>query len=399
MRERPTNPRRLALFESGFRPFFLLAGLDALANMVLWLTVHSHPDLWPTRAIPAMYWHAHEMLFGFAAAAIAGFLLTAVPNWTGRSAYRGSVLWLLTASWLGGRIAMLPFVPLPFWARLAAVLSFFPALALTVAPALLKARKFRNLPFILLLLLLFGAELCFQAGLGTSPELGQHIGLYAGLDIVLVMVVIIGGRIIPNFTRGALNGQGATAQVKSRAWIERGAILSLLLMVVLDMALPLSKASGAATLATALFQALRFSQWQGHRTLGNPLLWVLHLGYGWLIVALGLKAGALLLGATIAQYWLHALTVGVLGTMILAVMSRAALGHSGRPLVAAKPMSLSYLLVSAAGIARVFAPSLFPEHYDHIILFSGGLWIAAFAIYLTIYVPILLQPRRDGKAG
>lgn len=399
MSDRRPSRWHFTLFESGFRPFFLLAGMDALANMALWMAVYSHPDIWPARSIPAMYWHAHEMLFGFAAAAVAGFLLTAVPNWTGRPAYRGPALWLLTASWLGGRIAMLPFVPLPPLARMAIILSFFPALALTVAPALLQARKFKNIPFVGLLLLLFGADVCFQEGWGTSPELGQHIGLYAGLDIVLVMVVIIGGRIIPNFTRGALAKQGVAAEVQSRTWIERGAILSLLLMVVLDMALPLSKASGAATLATALFQVLRLSQWQGHRTLREPLLWVLHLGYGWLIIALGLKAAALLFDAAIAQHWLHALTVGALGTMILAVMSRAALGHSGRPLVAAKPMSISYLLVSAAAIARVLGPSLFPESYDHVILLSGGLWMAAFAIYLTIYVPILLQPRRDGKAG
>lgn len=391
--------RGLAIFEAGFRPFFLLAGLDSLVNMALWLAVYFHPQIWPADAIPAMYWHAHEMLFGFAGAAIAGFLLTAVPNWTGRPPYRGPVLWLLTASWIGGRIVMLPFFAQPSLAGLAISLSFFPALALTIAPALLQARKYRNLPFLVLLLLLFSADLCFQKGFGGAPELGQHIGLYAALDIVMVMIVIIGGRIVPIFTRNSLTKWGVSAPVLSRTWLERGAILSLLLMIVLDMSLPLSTASGVATLVAAIFQAMRFGQWQSHHTLRDPLLWVLHLGYAWLVAALALKAGALLSGAVIAEKWLHAFTVGSIGTMILAVMSRAALGHSGRPLVAPWPMSISYLLLSLAAIIRVFGPMVFPSRYDQIVGISGVLWILAFAIYLWIYTPIFLTPRRDGKPG
>ena len=394
---RPHN-RGLALFEAGFRPFFLLAGIDSLANMILWLAAFFHPQIWPADAIPAMYWHAHEMLFGFAGAAIAGFLLTAVPNWTGQAPYRGPVLWLLTGLWIGGRIVMLPFFAQSSLG-LVISLSFFPALALTVAPALLRARKYRNLPFLVLLLLLFSADLCFQKGFGGAPELGQHIGLYAALDIIMAMIVIIGGRIVPSFTRNSLIKWGVATEVASRTWLERGAILSLLLMVALDMSMPLSTASGVATLVAAIFQAMRFSQWQGHHTLRDPLLWVLHLGYAWLVVALALKAGALLAGAVIAEKWLHAFTVGGIGTMILAVMSRAALGHSGRPLVAPRPMALSYLLLTLAAIVRVFAPVLFPGRYDQIVGISGALWILAFAIYLWIYTPILLTPRRDGKPG
>jgi uncharacterized protein involved in response to NO len=390
--------RGWALFEAGFRPFFLLAGLDGLANMILWLAAYFHPHIWPADAIPAMYWHAHEMLFGFAGAAIAGFLLTAVPNWTGRVPYRGPVLWLLTGLWIGGRIVMLP-VFAQSSLGLVISLSFFPALALTVAPALLRARKYRNLPFLVLLLLLFSADLFFQKGFGGAPELGQHIGLYAALDIIMVMIVIIGGRIVPNFTHNSLVKWGVPTAVASRTWLERGAILSLLLMVVLDMSMPLSTASGMATLVAAIFQAMRFSQWQGHYTLRDPLLWVLHLGYAWLVVALALKAGTLLAGAVIAERWLHAFTVGGIGTMILAVMSRAALGHSGRPLVAPQPMAISYLLLSLAAIIRVFGPAVFPSRYDQIVGISGALWILAFAIYLWIYAPILLTPRRDGKPG
>jgi uncharacterized protein involved in response to NO len=386
-------------FEAGFRPFFLFAGLDSLVSMAVWLWAYFHPERWPVQAVPAMYWHAHEMLFGFAAAAIGGFLLTAVPNWTGRSPYRGPVLWLLTGLWLGGRLAMLPFPILPPAAGAVLALSFFPALALTVAPALLRARKYRNLPFLGLLLLLFAADLCFQGGFGLAPDLGQHLGLYGALEIVILMIAIIGGRIIPAFTRNTLAKWGVAAPVHSRPWIERGAILSLLLMAALDMSLPMSRISGAASLLAALFQAIRLSQWQGHRTLRDPLLWVLHLGYAWLVLGLALKALALLQGVAMADKWLHALTAGAMGTMILAVMSRAALGHSGRQLVAPGPMAVSFILVSAAAVTRVFLPAVFPGRYDHVIAVSGAAWIAAYAIYLWVYTPILLQPRQDGKPG
>lgn len=391
--------RRFALFEGGFRPFFLLAGLDALINMAIWLTIYFHPESWPAGAIPAVYWHAHEMLFGFAAAAIGGFLLTAVPNWTGRPPYRGFLLGLLTALWLVGRIVVLPFFHFTPVVTAVGDLAFFPILAVVLTLALLRAGKFRNLPLVGLLLLLFVANLCFHLGLGGSPELGEHIGLYAAIDIIIVIIAIIGGRIIPSFTRNALVKQGVQAPVQSRAVIERAAIASILLMVVLDMALPLSRTSGAVSLLAAALQAVRLGQWQGHRTWREPLLWVLHLGYGWLVLALFLKAGSVLFDMAIAAKWIHAVTVGAFTTMILAVMTRASLGHTGRPLEAPKPIAAVYLLVSLTAAIRVFGPVLCPQWYDVIVGTAGGLWITAFAVYLWIYAPILIRPRRDGKPG
>jgi uncharacterized protein involved in response to NO len=389
----------VALFESGFRPFFLLAGLDAPANMILWLAVYFHPEVWPADAIPAAYWHAHEMLFGFAGAAIGGFMLTAVPNWTGRPPYRGAILYLITAIWLAGRIVMLPFLHVAAPIAAAIDLAFFPVLAIGVAPSLFRAGKYQNMPFLGLLSLLFAANLCFHLGMNGSPELGEHIGLYAAIDVILVMIVIIGGRIVPSFTRNALLKQGLPLPAQNSPWIEPSAIATILLMIVLDMAFPLSKISGGASLVAAVVQAIRISRWHGHRTLRDPLLWVLHLAYVWLTFALFLKAASLLLAMTFAEKWLHALTIGAFSTMIMAVMSRAALGHSGRPLVAPSLMSLAYLLVTLAAAVRVLGSPLFPAQYDVIIGLSGSLWIAAFAIYLWNYVPILVQPRVDGKPG
>lgn len=388
-----------ALFESGFRPFFLLAGLDAVTNMGLWLWVFLNPQSWPAGALPPAYWHAHEMLFGFAGAAIGGFLLTAIPNWTGRAPYRGKLLYLLVTLWLSGRIALLPFVHVPLLPGSMLDLAFYPALCLALAPALLRARKFRNLPFLALLLLLFAGNLCFHLGRGGVLDIGAHIGLAMALDIILVMIVIIGGRIIPAFTRNGLLTQGIQTSLRSNAWIERISIAAILAMVIGDMAFPLSRISGALSLAAALAQAARFCQWQGYRTFRDPLLWVLHLGYAWMVAGLGLKAASLLLDTAIAERWIHALTVGAFATMILAVMTRASLGHTGRPLVAPRSIPAAYILVSCAAVIRIFGPTLLPMHYDIVIGFSGSLWIAAFLIFLWAYGSILTLPRCDGRPG
>jgi uncharacterized protein involved in response to NO len=393
------KPPAFALFESGFRPFFLLAGLDALANMALWLCVFLWPEIWPADALPAVYWHAHEMLYGFAGAAIGGFLLTAVPNWTGCAPYRGLLLGLLAASWLGGRVAMLPFVQLSPLPGSIIDLSFYPFLGLALAPPLLRAKKFQNLPFLAFLLLLFAGNLCFHLGRAGLLEIGEHVGLGIALDIILVMVVIVGGRIIPAFTRNGLLKQGIQVSLQSNPWIERISIATVVAMVAADMAMPLSTLSGALSLTAAVALAARLGQWQGHRTFRDPLLWVLHLGYAWLVIGLTLKAASLLWHIAFADRWIHSLTVGAFTTMILAVMTRAALGHSGRPLVAPRPISLAYLFVSSAAIIRVVGPVLLPFQYNMLIGLAGALWIAAFTIFVWIYAPILIFPRYDGKPG
>ena len=393
------KPPAFALLESGFRPFFLFAGLDALANMTLWLCVFLRPEIWPADALPAVYWHAHEMLYGFAGAAIGGFLLTAVPNWTGCAPYRGLLLGLLAATWLSGRIAMLPFAHVPLLPGSILDLAFFPILALALAPPLLRAKKFHNLPFLLFLLLLFAGNLCFQLGRAGLLDIGEHVGVGVALDTILVMVVIVGGRIIPAFTRNALIKQGIEVSVQSNPWIERTTIGIVLAMAAADMTMPLSGVSGVLALGAALALAARLSQWQGHRTVREPLLWVLHLGYAWLVIGLTLKAASLLLNLAIADHWVHALTVGAFTTMILAVMTRAALGHSGRSLIAPRAIPLAYWLVSVAAVIRVVGPALLPLQYSMLIGLVGALWIAAFTIFVWIYAPILILPRYDGKPG
>jgi uncharacterized protein involved in response to NO len=388
-----------ALFASGFRPFFLLAGLDAALNMMTWLTVYFRPGLWPDSAMPAVYWHAHEMLFGFVAAAVGGFLLTAVPNWTGSDPYRGAPLYLLVAVWLAGRLAMLPFMPLSPVDRATVDLAFYPLLAATLAPRLIGARKLRNMMFLVLLAALFTGNLLFHLGASGVLTAGEHIGLMVAADIITIMIVIVGGRILPAFTRGGLAAQGIPVQLAADPWLERFSILSVLAMMIADMTMPLSRLSGGVTLLAAVAQIFRLSQWQGWRTLRIPLLWVLHLGYAWLALGLLLKGTWLLFSVPLAQNWIHALTIGAFSTMILAVMSRASLGHSGRPLVAPKPVALAYGLLSAAAAVRVFCPVLVPDHSDIAIIVAGLLWIGTFTLFLWVYAPIFVTPRLDGMPG
>jgi uncharacterized protein involved in response to NO len=398
-RQTPAIRVRFVPFAIGLRPFFLLAGIDAIANMIVWLVVYLWPELWPEVAIAPMYWHAHEMLFGFIAAAIAGFLLTAVPGWTGRSSYAGTPLIGLSVLWLCGRVAMSPLLRLPPILVAVIDLAFFPALVLTLAPPLIRARKLRNLPFIALLTALFLANLSFHLGvLGVIP-VGEHIGLGIAADIVCVLIVVVSGRIIPAFTKGGLARMGVKAELKSYAFVEYVAITSIVAVLVADLIAPLSQWNGAVALAAGIAQALRLGQWQGHRTLREPLLWVLHLGYAWLALGLVLKGIWLLFAAEFAAMWVHALTVGAFTTMILAVMTRASLGHTGRALTAPTPMAATYRLVTIAAAVRVFAPTVFPDDYPVIVATAGLLWIAAFAIFLWVYTPILIRPRADGSPG
>ncbi|HEX6102634.1 MAG TPA: NnrS family protein [Alphaproteobacteria bacterium] len=386
----------LAVFGYGFRPFFLLAGLAALTLMAAWVAV-GFGTAWSFDLSPAA-WHGHEMLFGFVAAAVAGFLLTAVPSWTGSPALSGAPLAALAALWLAGRIASLP----QFAGSLPAALvdlSFFPVLGAMLAAPLLRAGKLRNTVFLLLLLVLTSGNLLVRLewlGMMTDTA-GAGVALTVG--IVLLMVTVIGGRIVPAFTQNALRRIDPSFAIPPRPVLDRVTILLTLLLIPADLAMPETLALGALAAAAALIHAVRLAGWGGLRTLHDPLLWILHLGYGWIPVALALKAAALLLGAPFGSGWLHALTAGAFSTMILAVMTRAALGHTGRELRAAPATVLAYLLLALAAALRAVAAVLPAAAYLPALVLAGIAWAAAFALFLAVYLPILTQPRPDGRPG
>lgn len=388
----------MTLFGRGFRPFFLLAGLQACVSLPWWLAAWA--GLVPAPAwLSPMLWHAHEMIFGFAMAAVAGFLLTAAPTWTNSRPVTGAPLAALAALWLAGRVAMaLAGVLPPFFVAVVDV-SFLLVLAAVVAHPILAARQVRNFGFPVVLAALAGANLVAQRdALGLAPGLAPR-ALHGGVDLAIVLITLVGGRITPSFTANAFRKAGSDAPVRTWPWLDRAAITAVVAYGVADLLLPRTPASGALALAAALGIAARMSGWQTRRTLGDPLLWSLHLGYAW--VALGLLAVALadLTGAIPWTIGLHALTTGAIGTMVLAVTTRVALGHTGRPLVAPRAATAAYLLVSAGALVRTLGALAFPDAYLNVLAVAALLWSGAYALFLAHYAPILLRPRVDGREG
>ncbi len=391
------SSRRFALFAYGFRPHFLLAGIAALLLVPAWALnlVFGVPlsSDWP----PTL-WHAHEMLFGFIASAVAGFLLTAVPSWTGQKGFAGRPLMLLTALWVGARVMIASSAHWPHVLTAAVDLSFFPTLAVLVGRPLLRSMN-RNTPFLLVLTLLWLTNLAFHIGLmERNPPLALH-AILIGIDLMLVLITVIGGRIVPAFTVTALRPLGLQGSVSSKPASTIAAVTAMAAVAASDVWAPDSPVAGVLAAIAAVIQGWRFTQWGALKTLRQPIVWVLHLAYLWLPLGLALKAVALLNGAAFSAFWLHALTIGVLSMMILAVMTRAALGHTGRPLMVHPGITASYLLLAAAVIVRVFGLAAWRGSYAMIIVAAASLWTAAFLLFVVIYAPILCRPRVDGKPG
>lgn len=388
---------RFSLFNYGFRPFFLLAGVYALAIVPVWLYFYVHHGAL-FGALPAMYWHSHEMLYGFVAAAIAGFLLTAVPSWTGARGFGGAPLLILVTLWIAGRVAMATIGDVPFWVSAIAELALLPALAALLVPPLFRSAN-RNTPLLAVLGVLWLIDAAFLMALknGDSVLAGRTMTL--AIDLVLVLVTVIGGRIVPAFTANALRGQGETAAIVTRAWLERTVVGLMAAVAVVDIFAPDPVISGTLALLAAAAHAYRLWGWRSFKAGSQSILWILHVAYAWLPIGLALKACWLLGSVAWAMKWQHALTAGVFATMILAVMTRASLGHTGRQLTVPSSITIAYLLLTLSVVLRVFAVAIWPQRYVFAVSIAGLLWMASFVIYVIVYTPILVGPRADGKPG
>ena len=388
----PTPPPRFALFALGFRPLFLAAGVSAVALVLAW--VASFRFGW---VAPASYgyggWHAHEMLFGYAAAVLAGFLLTAVRNWTSVDTISGLPLAALALLWVAGRVTqVVPLVPLAVGAALD--VAFLPLCALAIAHPIRKARNRRNIAFPPLLLALGGCNLIVHLDLlGITPGLAPK-AIEAALYTVLAIIAVVGGRVFPFFTEKRLEG----FERRTWPWIERLAAPSLLAVGAVSVAWPGGTALLVVSLAAAALHAVRLAGWWDRRVFGVPLLWVLHLAYGWLIVGL-LMEGLATLGLGAAQLARHALTLGGIGALTLGMMARVSLGHTGRPLRATRVTAAAFVLIHLAVALRVVGPLIAPALYYDLAAAAGLAWAAAFALFLGVYTPILIQRRADGRPG
>ena len=382
-----------AVLSFGFRPFFLLGGLWAALAMVLWIAMLSGAVSLPT-AFDPVDWHAHALIIGYLGAVLSGFLLTAVPNWTGRLPVVGWRLGLLAALWIIGRGAVMVSAHLP--ALLAAVLdlSFLIALAAMLTREIVAGRNWRNLIVLALLLALIAGGALFHWQSWQGEVAARAAGFRVMLGAAVMMMSVIGGRIIPSFTRNWLVKQGSKARpVPPMARFDKAALVLTLAAVVLWTAMPWANLTGAALIAAGLAQAIRLSRWCGHHCLSEPLVWVLHAGYAFV------PLGALVLGAQIL--WpssldpaagQHLWMAGAIGLMTLAVMTRATLGHTGRDLTAGAGTTGLYLALVAAVLTRL-AAGVLPGWSEVLYALSGGLWCLAFLGFGLLYGPLLMRPR------
>jgi len=375
----------VAILADPFRPFFLGAALFALIAIPLWLWVYlAGPDLF-SAAVDPRAWHIHEMLFGYLAAVLAGFLFTAIPNWTGRLPLHGTGLALLVLLWIAGRVVM-AIMPAAWWAAVIDC-AFLVAIALLAWREILAGRNWRNAP------------ICFLVSLFAAANILMHIpattawGERLGLAVAAVLIGLVGGRITPSFTRNWLAKRETSVLPTPFGAYDKICLLALVAAFVVWIVAPDTWVAGALLVIAAAGHAVRLARWRPWLVVREPLLIVLHVGYGWLVLSLMLMGAASLgLAGIEPTSALHALAVGAVGTMTLGVMARATLGHTGGALTADTASTVMFAAISVAALLRVAAPQL-PAAYEAAIIGSGLAWCLAFGLFVIRFGPILVTPR------
>lgn len=386
----PRKSPAFAMFNLGFRPFFLLGAIAAVVLLGIWLVLYSS-GMSVQYYSNTMYWHAHEMIFGFTLAIIGGFLLTAVRNWTNVQTPYGKPLMLITAVWFIARF--MPFIPgLPEWLIAAVDLAFAPVVAVGIAIPILRSANYRNLLFIPILAAFFIANLMVHLEMLGITENTALKGLHVALYLVLLVITVIGGRVIPFFTERGVEGVTCTRY----AWVEK----SIIPATAVWLAVTLSGFSTLISIASVIACVLSFVRlygWFSPAIFKNPLVWILQLGYLFIPVGFALTAlaSAGLVSSSIA---IHSFSVGGIGLITLGMMARVSLGHTGRPLAVTPMIVAAFILMTLAAVIRVAITHL-PIPYLAGLHLSGTLWMLAWILFLIRYLPILIKPRADGLFG
>jgi len=392
-----TTSHVVALLAFPFRPFFLLTGIYGVVTVAAWMS-HLLGGIPLPVGWSSMHWHSHEMLFGLATAAIAGFLLTAMCNWTGAQPLKNWGLLGLIGVWIAGRVAMWTASWWPLGVVAVVDLLFLPLMAVYVLRVLLQHGNKRNLVLAGILILLSLANLMMHLGFIRHDMVWLNFGQLAAFNLIAIMMIIIGGRIIPLFTVNWLRNHGGRPEaVKTFGAVDRVAMIAAVLLIPADFFPTIPWLAGVTALVAAAAVLVRLAGWSGWQARREPLLWILHLGYAWIVLALLLKSAAAFNLVT-ATAWQHALGVGGMGTLILGIMTRVALGHTGRPLALPAFATIIYISITAAAIARVTTALQFVDYRLGLILAATG-WAMAFGIFIVIYWPILSRPRADGRPG
>lgn len=381
------------LFNLGFRAFFALAGFSALLLILLWNAMFKG-SLSLSNYFAPNEWHAHEMLLGYSVAVMAGFLLTAVKNWTDQPTATGDKLAGLCLLWLYGRI--LPFYSglLPDGLIALVDFAFLPVLAYQVSQPIIKTKNYRSLVFIgILLLLALGNGLIHADKLGLM-ENSAATGLQLVIATIILLILVIAGRVFPFFTERGLTG----VLIIKKPLLEGLAIGSAALVFALQLAQVSGTLLAIAALAAGVINIARVACWYNGKIWYVPLLWVLYVGYGWLI--LGFLFTALSAYALVsASLALHAFTLGGIGVLTLGMMARVSLGHTGRVMKASNAIALAFVLLNLAAVFRVLLPMALPDWYNGLVYSATLSWLAAFALFVFVYAPLLTTARADGQEG
>jgi len=389
--------RRIALSQLGFRPFFLVTSLFAIIAISLWFSItafNTHPVAM-TQLAPVI-WHAHEMIYGYAIAVIAGFLLTAVRNWTGVPTLNGLPLMMLVLLW--GLARLMPFsdhaLALPMMAALD--LTFNLGLCLAILHPIIKGKHHKSLGVWLKLVALMASNLLFYLGLYGVLSNGVQLGLYSGLYLIISFILLLGRRVIPMFIR---NGVGYPVTLTNRRWLDISCLLLLLIFIVTQVFLPLPALAALCAGLLCLLHAIRLAGWHTAGIWKKPLLWILYLAYGWITIGFGVTAAAYLFDFN-HKLALHAFAYGGIGLITLGMMARVALGHTGRD-VSQPPAILGWVFTAilTGSVLRVLLPVIIPQWHAMWIAGSQLLWIVAFILFISVFAPMLVRPRIDGKPG
>jgi uncharacterized protein involved in response to NO len=384
----------LPLFRLGFRPFFLAGSLFAVISMLLWGLLLSAKITLPSQ-LPSTQWHAHEMLFGFAGAIILGFLLTAVQNWTGYPGLKGKKLAILFSLWLAARFAMYLLPPSLFWLTMLLELSWMPLAALVLGQAVLHAKQWRNLFFVPLLIVMSLLNAISLVGFKSYDYIMSQHAIWSMLFLVFFIIAVMGGRVIPFFTS---KGTG-TEKTQPIQALEYLALAPLLLLAIFTWFPNLSVISGALALLAGSVNLIRVIRWKPMLTLPVPLLWSLHLSYLLLSAGLLFYALALFVPSFNATTMIHLTAIGGFGGVILAMISRVSLGHTGRSLNPSKWMNIAFIATAISGFVRVIFPFLMPELLLMAYWISILFWCSAFALFVLFYAKMLLSARLDKRPG
>ena len=386
-----------AILTYGFRPFFFGAAVWAALAMALWVPMVSGYLTLPA-AFDPVSWHAHEFLYGYLGAVIAGFLLTAVPNWTGRLPIVGWPLGMLATLWLAGRLAVVVSDGLPSGLVAAIDLAFPAVLALVIGREITAGRNWRNLIVLGMLVVFMLGNAMFHWEAARGAYAAQGAGLRIGLAAAVMMIAIIGGRVVPSFTRNWLvKRRSATLPTPPMQTFDKAALLTLLGALILWVAFPLNLLTGGALALAGALHVLRLARWSGHRTLAEPLVTVLHAGYAFVpLGALAVAAEIVVPGSVGMAGAQHLWMAGAIGLMTLAVMTRATLGHTGMALTAGPGTVVIYAALVVSVLARV-AAGLWPGLSGPLNTAAGLAWIGAFVGFTVIYGVLLLRLPAAGR--